>query len=306
MSEHPCNTTPSIVPKYCVFCARPLAKSTSTREHAVPQWLLRLLKIENTSIQPAGWRSGQSYSRNPHPWLQLVVRAVCATCNSGWLSDLENAVKPLLRDLVVAQDCALATLGREEQTVLARWTTKTLFLIHRTTGIPTIIPPAAYRSLYDAPTQLPSGTHVFAFQDDGEHPVAINGMQSQDWTVHAPYRDLCDVRATLRNTCKVSIRINRLHLLVAYLGDTGFEPVRWDRVHLPVFPTQCRLWINAGLRVSQITPRQESSAVLFHVSLGIARNCSQDQLDRKSPPCIEVLHERFFIENSFLNCEAKD
>ncbi len=141
---------------------------------------------------------------------------------------------------------------------------------------------------------------MFAFQDNGEHPIAINGLQTQDWTIHVPYEDALDIRDSLRTACKISLRINRLHLLVAYLGSTDLEPVGWTRVHHPLFPTRCRLWIDTGFQIHRVQPRQESSMVLFHVALGLARNCSQAQIARKRAPNLEELHEHFFAKHKEL------
>ena len=262
----------------------------------MPQWLLRHFKVADKMIRPAGWQNGQAQMRTPHSWLNLVVSDVCAGCNSGWLSDLENTAKMLLPKLA-SLERSLDGLSQEEQAFIARWAAKTAFLIHRTAANPKVIPQEAYRELRDAPTELPKGTFVFAFQDDGEHPVAINSMQTQDWTVHVPYEDALDIRDSLRSASKVSLRIDRLHLLVAYLGSPDLEPVGWTRVHHPLFPTQCRLWIDTGFQIQRVKPRQESSMVLFHVALGVARNCSQALLARKRPPDLEELHEHFFAKH---------
>ncbi len=289
-------TAPTIVRKYCLFCTEPLTKSTSTNEHVVPQWLLRQFHVADKMIRPAGWQKGQVQLRTPHSWLNLVVSDVCAGCNSGWLSDLENAVRVLLPKLA-SQERRLDGLSQEEQVLIARWAVKTAFLIHRTAAIPKVIPLEVYRELRVAPAELPRRTFVFAFQDNGEHSIAINSLQTQDWTVHVTYEDALDIRDSLRGACKISLRIDRLHLLVAYLGSTDLEPVGWTRVHHPLFPTRCRLWIDAGFQIHRVQPRQESSMVLFHVALGLARNCSQAQLAGKRPPDLEELHEEFFVKH---------
>jgi hypothetical protein len=77
------------------------------------------------------------------------------------------------------------------------------------------------------PGGLPAGTFVFAFQDDGEHNAPINARQTQDWTAYAPYEGTIDVSSLIRTTYKISFRIGRLHLLVAYFGSTDLEPVGW-------------------------------------------------------------------------------
>jgi len=192
-------------------------------------------------------------------------------------------------------------LTDRENLSLARWAAKTTFLSQRTAGIPTIIPMDAFWSFRDTLGGLPAGTFVFAFQNDREYRVPINGLQTQDWTVHAPYEDAIDVTRLIRSTCKISFRIGRLHLLVAYFGSTGFEPVGWYRVHHPVFPSQCRLWIDAGFEIGRVTRCQESSMVLFHVALGAALHCTPDQIARKAPPALEELHERFFDKYKHLD-----
>lgn len=112
--------------------------------------------------------------------------------------------------------------------------------------------------------------------------------------MYAPYEDAIDITAAIRTTCKISLRLGRLHLLVAYFGASGLEPVGWHRVHHPVFPRRCLLWIDAGFKIGRVTPRQESSMVLFHVALGAALHSSPEQITRKPPPSLEELHEQFF------------
>ena len=227
---------PALVRKHCLFCDEPLSKASLTSEHPVPQWLLRHFGAENKVILPAGWRDRANLTRSGHRWVDLVVSDVCARCNSGWLSDLENAAKKLLPGLS-SGDRGLGELSQPERCTLARWATKTGFLVQCTAAVRLPIAPEAFGALRDRPDKLPPGTFVFAFQDNGEHPVALNGFQTQDWTVHAPYEDALEIRVLLRKTGKISLRLDRLHLLVAYTGDTALVPVGWWRVHQPVYPT---------------------------------------------------------------------
>jgi len=192
-------------------------------------------------------------------------------------------------------------LTGEESLSLARWAAKRAFLSQSTAGIPGVIPIDEFCAFRHTPGGLPAGTFVFSLQDDGEHPDPINGLQTQDWTVHAPYEDAIDATTLIRSTCKISFRIGRLHLLVAYLGSTGFGPVAWYRVHHPIFPRQCRLWFDTGFKIGRVTPRRESSMVLFHVALGAALHCTPDQIARTAPPVLEELHEEFFKKYKHLD-----
>jgi hypothetical protein len=142
-------------------------------------------------------------------------------------------------------------LTDEENLSLALWAAKTAFLSQRTVGVPAVISypcvlviPRCLRGLLSLPSRMM-----------GEHPVPINGRQTQDWTMHALYEHAINVTSLIRSTCKISFRIGRLHVLVAYRGPTGLEPVGWYGVHDPVFPRQCRLWINAGFKIGRVRPR---------------------------------------------------
>jgi hypothetical protein len=285
--------TPAVIGKCCVFCAAPLTKAAATNEHPIPQWLLRHFGVTKRMIRPAKWGDGTIVQRTPHSWLKLVVSDVCAHCNTGWLSRLENAVKSLLPNLA-SQTRELAMLSTGEELLVAQWAAKTAFLLQRTSGVPLPIAGEAYRELRDNPSALPARTSVFEIQDNGEHSVAINGLHTQNWTVHVPYECALETRESLRCACKISLRIDRFHLLIVYLPNPEFEPVGWLRVHRPLYPTQCSRWIDAGFKIAKVTPRQESIMVLFHVSLGLARNCSQEQLARQPPPNLEQVHEDFF------------
>ena len=72
---------------------------------------------------------------------------------------------------------------------------------------------------------------------------------------------------------------------VAYFGASGLEPVGWHRVHQPLYPSRCRLWIDAGFKIDRVTQRRESSMVLFHVALGAGLNCTRNRSPAKRPLC---------------------
>ncbi len=144
--------------------------------------------------------------------------------------------------------------------------------------------------------EFPRGTFVFAFQDDNTLDNPINGFQSQDWTIHANCGAVIGLDEKLKRTTKISIRIGRLHLLVAYLGDVGLEPVGWLRVHHPLRPTHCGLWLDAGLKKERITARLESSLMLMHVSLGLGSEISQSDLHRGYTADFEERHEATFAK----------
>jgi hypothetical protein len=54
-----------------------------------------------------------------------TVKIVCASCNNGWMNDLENGVRPFLPDLINGRAVEL-TAGNQK--ALASWSLKTMFM----------------------------------------------------------------------------------------------------------------------------------------------------------------------------------
>jgi hypothetical protein len=83
---------------------------------------------------------------------EVVVRAVCATCNSTWMNNLDQAVKPIIVPLIRNRSQAV---NEGKRTLLATWATKIAFLLEHTrsvsdlTGRRALVPPGAHRELYE-------------------------------------------------------------------------------------------------------------------------------------------------------------
>src|SRR6266853_3297846 len=106
----------------CIFCS----KAGLTKEHLWPVWATPLLgnsraekhteqlfTTQNTVlIRPPRTKAKPGNLRTKK------LRVVCGGCNSGWMSALENAVKPMLTALVTSQPRALTP---DDLDVLARW-----------------------------------------------------------------------------------------------------------------------------------------------------------------------------------------
>jgi hypothetical protein len=53
------------------------------------------------------------------PELNAKTRVVCGNCNNGWMSDLENQVKPIIGNMIY--NCAVTTLNAKDIERLAVW-----------------------------------------------------------------------------------------------------------------------------------------------------------------------------------------
>lgn len=81
----------------CCFCQKPFSESKRTKEHIIPQWLLKKAGVSQKEIHSFGSvrDNGSELERNT-PAYSHVYKRVCSSCNSGWLSDLESEVQRIL------------------------------------------------------------------------------------------------------------------------------------------------------------------------------------------------------------------
>ena len=107
-------------PGICIFCG----KGGMTKQHVWPDWL-------KLAVPRSFARHSQIYT---HMDLQSVdrplvsspivkskqgdpavkkVRKVCKSCNSGWMSRLETAAKPVLTPIIRGKNATLSALQRE-------------------------------------------------------------------------------------------------------------------------------------------------------------------------------------------------
>jgi hypothetical protein len=100
----------------CIFCDSPV----NSKEDAWPLWLIRRLGNSEKGIvegqrgrqAPRSWRAGK------YP---LRTGNVCKNCNNGWMSDLENRVRPIMERFFLDQK---VSLDQHDQATLAIWTCK--------------------------------------------------------------------------------------------------------------------------------------------------------------------------------------
>ncbi|ATY17186.1 hypothetical protein CU254_42195 (plasmid) [Amycolatopsis sp. AA4] len=117
-----------------------------TREHVLPDWLTGL----GLGFSPVVHHAGP-LNQVPREWsskpFRTTVRMVCATCNNGWLSELERKAKPVLTPLIRGEPRRLSV---DDQALIAAWTCKTALvsLLASATGPRPGGPPEEYTALY--------------------------------------------------------------------------------------------------------------------------------------------------------------
>lgn len=132
----------------CIFCDS-ASGARLTKEHVFPDWLRQLFPRSPNDSHTRGQASwaglepttavtkgqGQAGSRR--------VKVVCKDCNNGWLSNMENQIKPLLMRLIRGEPCVLDT---HAQRTLAAWAAKTAMVGEFVQPTKVAIPPADRQS----------------------------------------------------------------------------------------------------------------------------------------------------------------
>jgi hypothetical protein len=128
----------------CVFCG---CERTLTKEHVFPEWARPYLQSDGPGthqrieIREAGTterlRSGEPAT--------LTVRSVCAPCNNGWMSSLEQTAMPHLLPLIKGHE---RTLFPPAQRTVATWAVKTALVAG--SKFDPRLPATFYRALFES------------------------------------------------------------------------------------------------------------------------------------------------------------
>ncbi len=182
---------------------------------------------------------------------EATVTRVCRPCNNGWMNDLEEASRSVLKPLIGGEEGSVDRGSAED---LATWVTKTCFMAQLTHPASAAVPPEDYRWLYKHRTP-PADTHVWALNIEAEdwalrmqHFGVLYGERGQN-----DYSEPC-------NTYSTTIGLGRVAFCV--MGSTNSSMV------LPsldmVTPLDAvRLWPNPqAFKWGGVTPLEDEDAWL--------------------------------------------
>lgn len=148
-------------PRCCIFCGgTPL-----TNEHIFPFWIREAvggggpathLRLEGREHgPPVGEPLAYDHLREARE-ADVKVRAVCSSCNNGWMNVLDGDVEPLIVPMIRNR---ARELSEDDRLLLARWGTKIALLLEQTrsrshlTRRRSLTPPRAYAEFFQ--TRLP-------------------------------------------------------------------------------------------------------------------------------------------------------
>jgi hypothetical protein len=149
----------------CIFCGGGLLK----REHLLPDWLRHVLPSDDPVVQfrQIGRDESDRCEWEKKPFREKT-RFVCKQCNSGWMSNLETASRPVLERAIRHEPC---TFPDRDQAIAAAWAFKTCLVFQATqTRAGPIAPPLHFvyiRRNRTPPPQAASwiGSHYRARHD---------------------------------------------------------------------------------------------------------------------------------------------
>jgi hypothetical protein len=104
----------------CIFCGNP----AGSREHIWPKWILERKNFGPFRLKRAG---APDLILNT----ELTTKAVCHDCNTGWMSKLEAAIKPILEPMFEGKSVSLDIY---QQQLIALWMAKMAFVWDSTKG----------------------------------------------------------------------------------------------------------------------------------------------------------------------------
>ena len=213
----------------CLFCTRPL--SESAREQVVPQWLIDYLGVRDEDLFQAiaQAQNGALLQQRTHVSQNLIEGRICRECNNGWMSDLENEIRPLLIDLMSGQR-TLHALSAQERLLVGRWTAKTAFVLSNAVPMQAVVPVDHPQNLKEISDTLPAGVGVFANQHD--HTAPFSYVQKNHWLRFSE-----EEQPEHPARYKIALQLQKLLLLVAHWPPPTRLVVA-AATHVPVWPIE--------------------------------------------------------------------
>ena len=166
-----------------------------------------------------------------HPVDELLEGRVCSGCNSGWMSRLEDDMKPLL-PLLMSGNRRVDELTSEESFGVARWAAKTAFVLNSSSNYMKNVPLNHFRALNDHPDVLPKGVLVAVHQH--KNNGQFSWLQGASWRMR--YLDESLAMEASSRSYKIALQFQQLLLLIGYWPRDSWRYVLWKGVHHVLWP----------------------------------------------------------------------
>ncbi len=153
--------------RVCLFCGQDLSSGRS-QEHVFPQWLLDELSIRAEQVSAVHVFRPEDPASEPEVLSErsltlekLREGRICARCNNGWMSGLEQSCKRILLDMIHGRRQP-EQLSETECLLVARWAAKTGYVLNSSANYTIKVPPHQLKELRENTHNLPWGVVVIA------------------------------------------------------------------------------------------------------------------------------------------------
>jgi hypothetical protein len=170
-------------------------------------------------------------SSRKHTAERFVEGRVCEDCNNRWMSALETEAMPILKPLIDGT-VSLMTISNAERMIVAKWATKTAYVISHAAPLGKTPDPSHLRYMKENAGAVPPRVEVFGYQMISS--VGFQQIQRNHWPhlTNTPYTRT----APPDGTYKTAMQFRCLMLLVAYWSDTVSELMIAAGIHIPLWP----------------------------------------------------------------------
>jgi len=205
----------------CIFCE---GKGLS-KEHFWPDWISNHISKSDTDKHTAKIYSGEVKSKlalekkteRPGNLITKKFRVVCVKCNNGWMSQLEESVKPFILSAIQNKH---QTLNSKQVDMLARWVVMKVLVAEQNHDGTQVTPAIDRRSFYEY-SEIPCYFRVYIARHETDSEVAYHRHSTTlGLSESGP---LTDMQGLERNTQSVSFLIGPLFFYVVACREENYN-----------------------------------------------------------------------------------
>jgi hypothetical protein len=218
----------------CVFCGA----APTTGEHVWPDWLRRKLAVEeilpHTQLFEHHGEVVDEISYEARPY-RIRANAVCASCNNGWMSGLEESAKAILEGMIDGRARLLHSGG---QTTLASWALLKAMMFDRAVPAESrAIFPGLYAHLFEHRVPPRDGVRVW---------LAAGGAEADPFSAFAALEASApgEARPAERNVFVRTFSVGRVLVQVFGTTSPALEQIEvdWSAFGPPPSPAVLEIW----------------------------------------------------------------
>ena len=233
-------------PPQCIFCGPPKPPNRMSDEHFWSDWMGDLLPKGNrvtltrqifswahhtTPREASGAQRQQRLSSKKFP-------VVCRNCNSGWMSRLEDQVRPFLEPMIQGR---FAALNADRQRLLAEWLALKTFVFdyeRMERGPHFVIQTQAERTAFMTHGQMPPGFRAWIGYGVGdEWAVRASRARALSLTLPTPLPPDFDPTGIPKNVHSITWGVGNLRVFITSTVDSNvYRGLGWT------IPSFIRLW----------------------------------------------------------------